>query len=602
MISLQDCMDDLNKEKTYLDIAYSEKDGRYATRWANNAVGSMVDMMGDGVLRFIDYYYEPPTDGKDMVLRSNHSTEEEELACPIVAEGIVVYWLKYRNQKGVPQIFEEYYNQCMQRYVQRNEKMLNACERDLPREFAKRWHISYEMGRIDCSEAIFPYLNKEQVDEIKKLTDYYYNFIRKKAKELFPPQYTLGSEKTEAFLHVYETTAKKCVDWICDEYNLPPMGPHWGDDRGRKIYDHEWYDNNHNKVEPRYIRWGYMDFETRDLYYKNSEIMEEINVNLGKCIDQDARVRYVIKLLSSFKEFAQPFYPMGKIKEWKQSIEEHKKWKADWEKVADDAVDEETGKPLNPQEEIKAYDESIAEMEADIKYWNEKARKLYDICQEAIHHQKVGEYASMELCLEGFWRTMIYFYRRLTALLLTYKLRLMDIQKKCGVYLNWEARLTDYVDGKYVTSYDYASQLLHEIEGTGTEDDDGEENEGTKNRKTNVFDYRLNENKIAGAVKKLNRCGLGQIDFTYAVQECFESLDWLSDTMDTRFVAWMKKHKIISMKTEDLKKANFDSRSEEVQNRLLKILQEINEKTGKPKDKIYFYNKTNAKLINDGEE
>ena len=122
MISLQDCMDDLNKEKTYLDIAYSEKDGRYATRWANNAVGSMVDMMGDGVLRFIDYYYEPPTDGKDMVLRSNHSTEEEELACPIVAEGIVVYWLKYRNQKGIPQIFEEYYNQCMQRYVQRNEK------------------------------------------------------------------------------------------------------------------------------------------------------------------------------------------------------------------------------------------------------------------------------------------------------------------------------------------------------------------------------------------------------------------------------------------------------------------------------------------------
>ena len=78
-----------------------------------------------------------------------------------------------------------------------------------------------------------------------------------------------------------------------------------------------------------------MDFETRDLYYKNSEIMEEINVNLGKCLDQDARVRYVIKLLSSFKEFAQPFYPMGKIKEWKQSIEEHKKWKADREKVAD---------------------------------------------------------------------------------------------------------------------------------------------------------------------------------------------------------------------------------------------------------------------------
>lgn len=589
-----------NKNQSYLNQAYSSMNNRIITRWANNTVGSLVDMQNNNVLRFIDYYYEPDKKDKDEVLRKNHTSEESEQQCPIVAEGIVVYWLKYRNQKGIQQIFEEYYNQCMQRYVRENERMLNACERNLPREFAKRWHLTYEMGRIDKSEAIYSYLNEADVREIKKLTDYYVNYIRKKAKELFPPQYTLGSEKTETFLHVYETTAKKCVDWICDEYHLPPMGPHWGEDRGKQILDYEWYDNNHNKIEPRYIRWGYMDFETRDIYYKNSEIMEEINVNLGKCLDQDARVRYVIKLLSSFKDFAQPFYPMGKIKEWKQSIEEHKKWKSDWEKVADDAVDEETGKPLNPKEQVKACEEGITEMEADIKYWNEKARKLYDICQKAIYQQKVGEYVSMELCLEGFWRTMIHFYRRLTALLLTYKLKLMDIQKKCGVYLNWEARLTDYVDGKYVTSYDYARQLLHEIEESDTQNYDEDENEGSKNRKTNIFDYRLNENKIAGVVKKMNRYGLGQIDFTYAVHDCFESLDWLSDIMDTHFVAWMKKYKIINMKTEDLKKAHYDSRSEEVQNRLLKILQEKNEETGYPKDKIYFYNKTDAKLINDG--
>ena len=53
-------------------------------------------------------------------------------------------------------------------------------------------------------------------------------------------------------------------------------------------------------------------------------------------------------------------------------------------------------------------------------------------------------------------------------------------------------------------------------------------------------------------------------------------------------------------KTEDLKKANFDSRSEEVQERLLRILQEKNEETGNSKDKIYFYKKTDAQLINDG--
>lgn len=455
-----------NENESYLDIAYSSRCNVHITFWANNAFGSMIDILNNNELRFVDYYFKSGKKDNDYDVRKIHLTEDDELACPVVAEGIVVYWLRYRDQKGSAQIFEEYYEQCKQCYIQEEEKSLNAFERNLPREFAKSWHLTYEVDRIEKSEAIFPYLSEKDVKTIKKLTGYYINFVRKKGKELFPPQYTEGSEKTEAFLHVYETTAKKCVEWICDEYNLPPMGPHHGEDSGKLILDYEWYNNHHNNIEPRYIRWGFLDFEARDLYSKNSDIMEEINVNLSKCIDQDARIRYIIKLLSSFKDFAQPFYPMGKIKEWKQSIEYFKKSKTDWEKVDDDAVDEETGKPLDPKGQVEACEKEIISMEADIKYWNEKARKLYDICQKAIYNQKVGEQVSMELVLECFWREMITFYRRLTALLLSYKLKLMDIQEKCGVYLNWYVRLPDYVDEKYVTSYDYAQQLLREVEGT----------------------------------------------------------------------------------------------------------------------------------------
>lgn len=455
-----------NENESYLDKAYSSRSSEHVTFWANNAFGSMIDILNNNVLRFVDYEFKPTNEDNDYDVRKIHLTEDDELTCPIVAEGIVVYWLKYRNQKGSAQIFEEYYEQCKQCYIKKEEKSLNAFERNLPREFAKRWHLAYEADRIERSEAIFPFLSEKDVNNIKQLTGYYINFVRKKGKELFPPQYTEGSEKTIAFLHVYETTAKKCVKWICDEYNLPPMGPHHGDDRGRHIFNYEWYNNHHNKIDPRYIRWDYLDFDARDLYYKNSEIMEEINVNLSKCMDQDARVRYVIKLLSSFKDFAQPFYPMGKIKEWKQSIEYLKKSKSDWERVADDAIDEKTGKPLDPQGQMEACEKEIENMEADIKYWNDKARKLYNICQEAIYKQKVGDQVSMELVLGCFWRDMIHFYRRLTALLLTYKLKLMDIQEKCGVYLNWYVHLRDYVDEKYVTSYDYAQQLLCEVEGT----------------------------------------------------------------------------------------------------------------------------------------
>jgi hypothetical protein len=452
---------ELNQGETYLEKPYLfDKNGIYLILWANGKYGYMVESNNNNELHFVEYTYVP---GNDDDSDNRQIQRIEKDSYPLVASGIVVYWLKEHHVKSsTAQIFEEYFELCKQRYIRKEERSLNAFERDLPREFAMKWHPTYEMDRIEKSEAIFPYLKEKDVNTIKDLTDSYINFVRKKIKELYPPQYTEGCEKTEAFLHIYETTAKKCVKWICDEYDLPPMGPHHGEDRGKKILNYESYNNRHNKIDPRYIRLGFHDFADQNL----SEVIDEINGNLSKCIDQDARIRYVIKLLSSFKEFAQPFYPIGKIKEWKQSIEEHKKWKANWEKVADDVVDETTGKPLDSKGKIKSCEEEIESMEADIKYWNEKARKLYNICQEAFSHHRDNKEVSIELCLYRFWSEMINFYRRLTALLLTYKLKLMDIQEKCGVYLNWYVHLPDYVDEKYVPNYGYAKQLLSEIERT----------------------------------------------------------------------------------------------------------------------------------------
>ena len=591
---------ELSDGESYLDKAYSTKESRHITKWANGAAGSLVDIENEYVLRFVDYYYKPGKDDDDDYWRKIHPKTEDELTCPVVAEGIVVFWLKYRNQNNIAQIFEDYYDFCLQQYIKKEEKSMDAWERDLPREFAKGRHLKKELKRIEKSEAIYPYLDEKDVGVIKQLTNNYINFVRKKGKDLYPPQYTKGSEKIEAFLYTYETTARWCVDWICDEYNLPPMGPLHGDGGLKKEKNQDWYFRQHFKIETRYIRWGFQDFERRDIYYKNSEMMEQINVNLNNLPNREARIRYVIKLLSSFKEFAEPFYPMGRIKEWEQSIEEHKKCKSDWEKVADDAVDEETGKPLNPKKQMEACESFIESMKADIKYWNEKARKLYDICQEAIADNKRDEEVPIEYCLEVFWSTMIHFYRRLTALLLTYKIKLMDVQKMCGVYLNWCADLTDYVDEKYVPNYDYAKQLLSEIEKENQQTNNEESYQNEGHRKTDIFDPRLNEKKIAAAIKKLDRKGLGDIKFTFAVHNCLESLNWLVDSMDTHFVAWMKKRRLIKMKTKDLKQAAEESRTKEVEDSLLDVFQETNEETGLPKDKIEFYNRIDAKLINDG--
>jgi len=59
---------------------------------------------------------------------------------------------------------------------------------------------------------------------------------------------------------------------------------------------------------------------------------------------------------------------------------------------------------------------------------------------------------------------MITFSRRLAAVVLTYGIKLMDIQEQCGTYLNWRFMITDYVDHKFVTSIDHARKLIADIE------------------------------------------------------------------------------------------------------------------------------------------
>lgn len=56
------------------------------------------------------------------------------------------------------------------------------------------------------------------------------------------------------------------------------------------------------------------------------------------------------------------------------------------------------------------------------------------------------------------------FSRRLAAVILTYGIKLMDIQEQCGIYLNWHFMITDYVDHKFITSIDHAKKLLTDIE------------------------------------------------------------------------------------------------------------------------------------------
>ena len=93
-------------------ISRSAKDG-VITKWQNGQVGEIVDLQGNGVYRFIDY----ETDANGNVWKK-HLTEESELSCPIVASGIIAYWLRHHKEKRIEDLFEGYYNRCLKAYEQ----------------------------------------------------------------------------------------------------------------------------------------------------------------------------------------------------------------------------------------------------------------------------------------------------------------------------------------------------------------------------------------------------------------------------------------------------------------------------------------------------
>ena len=105
--------------------------------WLTGHTGEIVDLQGNYVFRFIDYIDSP-------VLRIKHITEESQLSCPIVACGIVGYWLHKNDTEGTKAIFESYYALRLREYEKEHESDDDAWERDFKKEFVCRYHLPKE--------------------------------------------------------------------------------------------------------------------------------------------------------------------------------------------------------------------------------------------------------------------------------------------------------------------------------------------------------------------------------------------------------------------------------------------------------------------------
>lgn len=177
-----------NKQGRYYSIS-SPAMGEYVCPWANGKYGSIIDLYDADILRFIDYYYEPGDGNKDEVVLEIHHTEEERKQCPIVAEGVIVFWLKWCTdhalQYDIAQIFDDYYDKCFHDYERWQQRKFDywKYKSKLPLDFAKK-HLNDEMRRIAKSKALSEYLTTQDNAKISELTQNYIEYVRDKIKQL----------------------------------------------------------------------------------------------------------------------------------------------------------------------------------------------------------------------------------------------------------------------------------------------------------------------------------------------------------------------------------------------------------------------------------
>ena len=206
----------LRQNEPYIDTACSTLGCRFITRWANGEVGAIVKLNYNNVLYFVDYMYNPGHGDIFDDIRQIHKIGEEEKACPIVASGIIAYWLIERqDDKSISQIFEEYYKMEENKYIEENKKSLDAWKRDLKLEFCKK-HLEQEQNMIKMSEKIFPYLDSKSIDLIKSLAENYLEYIQSQDDKK-------KNENSDPITEEKIIIAESLYDEQAEELHLPPL-------------------------------------------------------------------------------------------------------------------------------------------------------------------------------------------------------------------------------------------------------------------------------------------------------------------------------------------------------------------------------------------
>ncbi|MDR0421393.1 MAG: hypothetical protein LBH72_00070 [Proteiniphilum sp.] len=259
----------------------------------------------------------------------------------------------------------------------------------------------------------------------------------------------MAKEIQKPFLKAFQFggVVHNCIDVIRHRYDLgylpqdKPLPEKW-----QIFYD---------KTLPEKIIKETDDFDDAVIIYTESPLIDEIEENIKGCKTDSEQERYIFSLLTPFKELSDIFHPIAEIGRLNNAIDECKNDKEMWESVPEnEPLTNVAGEAAGtPKEQINACDWFIEKYTKDIERICHINRRFCEIVCGQINEQ-----GSVEQCLGAFVSIKTMFANRLDALLLTYGIDLMKLQRESGVYLKSHRIITD-VD-YYIGSRELAQRYI----------------------------------------------------------------------------------------------------------------------------------------------
>lgn len=175
-----------------LDMIPQESHFYYYFRgcWANGKEGSITDSNGHCVFRFFPLIKDDKGNRIDAEIDfDDYDTN------PVVATGIIGYWLHFRKnndrlasyttwtkedeRKNTLKIFNDYTEDKLKQYIEREQYSPSSWRRDLEKEFYTDFIIPNEEPLNKQSEALFEYITKDDRKLVEEVIEEYMKYLRK---------------------------------------------------------------------------------------------------------------------------------------------------------------------------------------------------------------------------------------------------------------------------------------------------------------------------------------------------------------------------------------------------------------------------------------